>query len=78
MGEPTFHLDADLNPVGMSMGCSSRLGPPFLGTDGSFLLCGLLEGHDGRHLFHVEWDDEAALIEHPGRASDHGSQEVGS
>lgn len=54
------HLDADtLVPTGVSKPCPSsavaHLGASCPG--GSRLLCGLLAGHAGAHVFHMEWTD---------------------
>lgn len=57
---PVVHLDAEtLLPVGISSPCPSsavaHLGASMPG--GSRLMCGLLAGHGGPHVFHMEWTD---------------------
>ena len=64
MSEPSkehvIHLDAEtLLPVGISTPCpattTAHLG--FKGLSGVRVPCGHLAGHDGPHVFHVEWTD---------------------
>ena len=64
------HLDAEtLMPVAVSTPCpattfaslgfTSRPGRPgFQGLTGCLVPCGELAGHDGPHVFHVEWTEE--------------------
>ena len=35
----------------------SRVEGEQLGTDATYLVCGLLADHEGDHLFHVRWSD---------------------
>lgn len=61
-----------LAPEAMLQGCRSRVFGPFLGSDAEHLKCALLDGHEGPHYFHVEWDDPSPMSTQPRPGGDHG------
>lgn len=65
-GRSVVHLDSEtLLPVAVSTPCAStvmaHLG--FQGLSGVRVPCGDLAGHEGPHVFRVEWTDPQAVAE---------------
>jgi hypothetical protein len=56
--DAVFVLDLDMAPVSVLVPCPSKVQGPFLTTDGTYIKCSLLAGHEGSHSAAFEWGEK--------------------